>query len=324
MSDPTLAEAAELGQAGLDATDVTPLTPVEDGAPPGRARGLYADAWRDLRRRPLFIIAGFVIVILVLMAAFPSLFTNTDPRAADLSKSLAGPESGHPFGFDRQGYDVYARAVYGARASIVVGFSAVIGNTLLGGFAGVTAGYVGGWLDSIISRVGDIFLGLPFVLGGIVLLSTFAGAQSNAGPVRITLLVILALIMLGWPTFTRIIRSSVISSKSQDYVQAARALGASPRRIVFRHVLPNSLASILVLATISLGTYIGAEATLSYLGVGLRPPVISWGIMIAASQPYVAQQPLALLIPSAFLVATVLSFVMLGDAVRDALDPKLR
>jgi oligopeptide transport system permease protein len=295
-----------------------------EAAPAEKPRGLAADAWRDLRRRPLFIIASILILFFVTMAAFPGLFTNVDPNAADLNVSREGPQDGHPFGFDLQGQDVYARTIYGARASIIVGVAAVLGNLILGGLAGILGGYLGGWADAIVSRIGDIFLGLPFVLGAIVLLATFAGAAATPSGPKIMLLVITALVALGWPQYTRIMRSAVISAKNQDYVVAARALGAGPLRIIFRHVLPNATGPLLVLATISLGLYIAAEATLSFLGVGLREPVISWGVMVSDAQSILRTAPHALLFPAGFVGVAVLSFVMLGDAVRDAFDPKLR
>jgi len=294
-------------------------------APAEKPRGLAADAWRDLRKRPLFIISLIIILIFVIMAAFPSLFTYLEPTWNDLSKSRQGPESGHPFGYDVQGYDVYTRTIYGARASIIVGTSAVLGNLILGGLIGILSGYLGGWADGLFSRLGDIFLGLPFVLGAIVLLSTFAGATSDPSAPKIIMLVVISLVVLGWPTFARIMRSSVIAAKSQDYVMAARALGAGPLRIIFRHVLPNSIGPLLVLSTISLGIYIGLEATLSFLGVGLRPPVVSWGVMVSEARSMLRSgDPHALLFPAGFLTVAVLSFVMLGDAIRDAFDPKLR
>jgi oligopeptide transport system permease protein len=293
-------------------------------APGEKPRGLAADAWRDLRKRPLFIIAGILILIFLTMAVFPSLFTDLDPEVADLTHSTEGPQEGHRFGYDLQGQDVYARTIYGARASIIVGVAAVLGNLLLGGLTGILGGYLGGWVDSIVSRIGDIFLGLPFVLGAIVLLSTFAGSDDVTSGPRIMFLVILSLVALGWPQYTRIMRSSVIAAKNQDYVVAARALGAGPLRIIFRHVLPNALGPLLVLATISIGIYIGAEATLSFLGVGLRDPVISWGVMVSEAQQILRTAPHALLFPATFVGVAVLSFVMLGDAVRDAFDPKLR
>jgi oligopeptide transport system permease protein len=317
MSDPLSTQTAPIA--------VEPVATSAAETTAEKPRGLAADAWRDLRKRPVFLISLAFIVAFLVLAIFPGLFTNYSPGWTDLAQSRQGPKSGHPFGFDVQGGDVYARTIYGARASIIVGTAAVLGNLIFGGLVGIIAGYVGGWADGLLSRVGDIFLGLPFVLGAIVLLSTFAGATSDPSAPKIITLVVLALVALGWPSFARIMRSSVIAAKSQDYVIAARALGAGPLRIIFRHVLPNAVGPLLVVSTISLGVYIGAEATLSFLGVGLRPPVVSWGVMISDGRSMLRSgDPHALLFPAGFLVLAVLSFVMLGDAVRDAFDPKLR
>jgi oligopeptide transport system permease protein len=340
MSDPTHLTQTGAGPIVADASNAatTPVTiPGQPGGPTqvavlDKPRGLWSDAWRELRRKPLFIVSAIMIFVFLLMALFPQLFTSVNPNADDLDRNLETPIWGNwfqfgqegQFGYDIQGRDVYARTIYGARASIVVGLSAVLGNLIIGGLAGIFAGYTGRWLDSILSRIGDVFLGLPFVLGALVILSTFASPAMEVGPVRITFLVILALIVLGWPSFARIMRSSVISTKQLDYVQAARALGAGSARIVFRHVLPNAIAPVIVVATISIGAYIGAEATLSFLGVGLREPVISWGVMVSSGIDYRTVAPHIMLFPGVFLTFAVLSFVMLGDAVRDALDPKLR
>ncbi|WP_155374164.1 ABC transporter permease [Catellatospora vulcania] len=311
-----------------------PVTPavVEPAPRKDKPRSLWTDAWYELRRKPLFVISAILITLFVLMAAVPQLFTSADPLAADLNRSLTPPDFGAwfqfgkqgQFGFDLQGADIYARTIYGARASILVGLSAVIGNMLLGGFFGILSGYLGGWTDTLLARFGDIFLGLPFVLGALVILSTFAPVQSNPSAFRITSLVILTFIALGWPSFARIMRAAVLSTKQLDYVHAAQALGARPGRVIFRHVLPNAIAPMVVVGTITLGAYIGAEATLSFLGVGLRQPVVSWGIMIGDSRQYMEAAPYMMAFPAAFLAIAVLSFVMLGDAVRDALDPKLR
>jgi oligopeptide transport system permease protein len=321
MSDPTtLVEAAPPPEA------VTAASTMD------RPRSLWSDAWYDLRRKPLFIVACVLIAFALLLAAFPSLFTSVSPTAADLNRSLEKPHWGNwfhfgaegQFGYDLQGRDVYSRVIHGARASVVVGVAAVFGNLLIGGLVGLLSGYFGGLLDSILARFGDMFLGLPFALGALVILSTYAPVQSDPSPLRITGLVILVFIVLGWPSFARIMRGAVLSTKSLEYVQAAKALGAGPRRIIFRHVLPNSVTPMIVVGTITLGAYIGAEATLSFLGIGLRPPVVSWGIMISEGRNYMAAAPHMMFFPAAFLVTTVLSFVLLGDAVRDALDPRLR
>jgi oligopeptide transport system permease protein len=257
------------------------------------------------------------------MAVFPSLFTSVDPTHADLAKSRLGPSSEAWFGYDTQGRDIFSRAIYGARASIIVGVFATILTVLIGGAFGLITGYFGGWLDGLMSRIADVFFGLPFVLGAIVILSSFRSTGTSS-EFEIMLLVVISLALLSWPVCMRIMRSSAITAKQQDYVKAARALGATSTRIILRHMLPNAVAPVLVYATIALGAFIGAEATLSFLSLGLRDPVVSWGVMIADSRDYIRVAPHLLLFPAAFLTTTVLAFVMLGDAVREALDPKMR
>jgi oligopeptide transport system permease protein len=302
--------------------------PVDAGKPESdrreKPRGLLGDAWRDLRRKPLFWISAAFILLFVLMAAFPSLFTSGDPVNGALSRSRVEPSSAAWFGYDVQGRDVYARVIYGARASIVVAVLSVLGTLVLGGGIGIIAGYRGGWVDGLLSRIGDVFFGLPFVLGAIVILTTFNGSGTSNSQWKIMGLVIMSLVVLSWPVVMRLMRSSVLSTKEADYIVAARALGAGTGRIILKHLLPNCLAPLMVYGTILVGSFIGAEATLSFLGVGLKTPVVSWGIMISEAQNYIRVSPFLIFFPSAFLVLAVLSFVMLGEAVREALDPKLR
>lgn len=293
------------------------------GDPEGKPRGLFGDAWHVLRRRPLFWVSCTLIVIIVVMAAFPWLFTTVDPAHGDLDRRFDGPSGQAWFGYDSQGYDVYARVIYGARYTLIVGVLATIGAVLLGASTGIIAGYYGRWLDALISRIADVVLGVPFVLGAIVILTTL-NAGGGAGPALIVTQVVLSIAALSWPISLRIMRSAAITAKQQDYVKAARALGAGSGRVIGRHLLPNCLAPVLVYATIALGAFIGMEATLSYLGVGLRAPVVSWGVMISTAKDFIRPAPHALLFPAGFLTATVLAFVMLGDAVREALDPKSR
>ncbi|WP_210585656.1 ABC transporter permease [Streptomyces sp. GESEQ-35] len=282
----------------------------------GRARSLWSDAWRDLRRNPVFIISGLVILFLVVISIWPSLIASGSPLKCDLAKAQEGSRPGAPFGYDGQGCNVYTRVVYGARTSVSVGVCATLGVALLGSVLGGLAGFFGGLSDSFLSRITDVFFAIPVVLGGLVLLSVVT--SSTIWPV------IGFMVLLGWPQISRIARGSVITAKQNDYVQAARALGASNSRLMLRHIAPNAIAPVIVVATIALGTYIALEATLSYLGVGLKPPTVSWGIDISAASPYIRNAPHALLWPSGALALTVLAFIMLGDAVRDALDPKLR
>ncbi|HNV41128.1 MAG TPA: ABC transporter permease [Ornithinibacter sp.] len=286
-------------------------------------RSLASDAWRSLRKNPIFWASAVLISIFVLMAIFPSLFTSTDPREAVLEESRSRPGDGTWFGRDIQGYDIYARCIYGARASILVGVLTTILTVSIGGFIGVMSGYLGGAADAVMSRVGDVFFAIPLLLGAIIFLVSlpdFFSSNAFLGALKVSL----ALAVLGWPSMARLMRSSVIQVKPNDYVQAARALGASPSRIVRSHILPNSVAPLIVVATISLGGYIAAEATLSFLGIGLQAPAVSWGIDISAALVGLRTTPHMLFFPSLFLSLAVLGFILLGDAVRDALDPKNR
>jgi oligopeptide transport system permease protein len=321
--------------SGLDTESVVPFTVDATGGPEAplsppekgeKSRSLGKDAWDELRHRPMFWISSFLILIYVVMAAFPQLFTTTDPHFADLSKAREAPSADAWFGRDGQGYDVYARTIYGARASIMVGIFASLFVALLGSFVGIIAGYRAGWLDSLLSRIGEVFLGIPLLLGGILFLYVFPSDPLTTPFVVQVAKVAFVLGILGWPVIMRLMRSSVLQVKPNDYVQAARALGASPTRIINSHILPNSLASVIVVSTINLGVYISVEATLSFLGIGLQPPAISWGIQIseASGIGLIRAAPHMLIFPSIFLSLTVLAFIMLGDVVRDALDPKLR
>jgi ABC-type dipeptide/oligopeptide/nickel transport system permease subunit len=303
-------------RTGSDATLAGDEVVVAGGEPVAREGSLWSDAWRQLRRRPMFIISGLLILLMVTMAIFPQLFTNADPRDCPLQDSLLRPSSEHWFGTDLQGCDYYARTIYGARVSILIGIIVTVCATTIALILGSVAGYYGGIVDSIIARITDVWFAIPFILGGIVILSLIGQ--------RGLLQVSLVLIILGWPTMLRLVRSAVLSVKESEYVDAARALGASDFRIIRRHILPNSLAPVIVYATITVGVIIAAEAALSFLGVGLQLPNISWGLMISVAQLRILQAPHLLLFPGAFLSATVFSFILMGDALRDALDPKLR
>ncbi|MGX1881049.1 ABC transporter permease [Streptomyces sp. NPDC055287] len=287
-----------------------------------KPRSLWSDAWHDLRRNPLFVISAVLIVLLLAMAVAPGMFTSADPRYADLAKHyLQKPNWGNVFaedwlGYDGQGRSIYARVIYGARASISVGVVVTVLVTLLGGVVGMLAGYFGGWIDTLLSRVTDIFFGVPFILGAMVVLTSFED--------RALYVVILALAFLGWTQIARVARGSVITIKQADYVMAAKALGASTSRILLRHILPNAVAPVIVVATIALGGYISAEATLSFLGIGLAEPTVSWGVDISSGAEQLRNAPYVLVLPSIMVSITVLAFIMLGDAVRNALDPKLR
>ncbi|MFF3712161.1 ABC transporter permease [Streptomyces phaeochromogenes] len=307
--------AMDLATAEATTLEKNPGGP--DGTGPSeKPRSLWSDAWRDLRRNPVFIISALIILFLLFISLWPGVIATQNPLKCDLAKAQEGSQPGHPFGFNGQGCDVYTRTVYGARVSVTVGVCATLGVAILGSVLGGLAGFFGGAGDAVLSRITDIFFAIPVVLGGLVLLSVVT--SSTVWPV------IGFMVLLGWPQISRIARGSVITTKQNDYVQAARALGASNSRMLLRHITPNAIAPVIVVATIALGTYISLEATLSYLGVGLKPPTVSWGIDISSASQYIRTAPHALLWPAGALAVTVLAFIMLGDAVRDALDPKLR
>ncbi|MDO5031859.1 ABC transporter permease [Corynebacterium sp.] len=300
---------SEVDETGLGAVDA-----VKDESAPSSQWG---EAWRYLRRRPLFWIAAVMILLAIMLAVFPGLFTNTDPRMCELSKSLAPAEPGHPFGFNRQGCDIYARVIYGARASVAVGVLTTALVVVLGSLIGAVAGFFGGWIDSVLSRITDIFFAIPLVLAAIVVMQMFKEH-------RTIITVVLVLGLFGWVSIARITRGAVVSIKNEEFVQSARSIGASNWHILFSHILPNAAAPIISYATVALGTYIVAEATLSFLGIGLPPTFVSWGGDISDAQASLRVNPAVLFYPAGALGLTVLSFIMMGDVVRDALDPKAR
>jgi peptide/nickel transport system permease protein/oligopeptide transport system permease protein len=295
-------------------------TNVPHGEGPGPSSEASASLWSDARkqliRNPSFVLSSLYILAVGSMAIFPTLWTDEDPRNCIISRTRQPPQEGHPFGFNILGCDYYSHAIYGAQPSLSIAIGATLGIVLIGGSLGLLAGYYGGWVDTIISRTIDIFLSLPFLLGALVFLTVVK--------VQNILTISMVLIILGWTTIARVMRGAVLSAKNLDYVLAARSLGAGNLRIMLRHILPNAVAPVTVLATIALGSFVAAEATLTFLGVGLQPPEESWGIMITAHQVYFLEAPWLLLFPTVLLIGTVLSFILMGDALRDALDPKMR
>ena len=278
--------------------------------------GFWRGTWRGLRGRPKFIVAGLLILFIVAVAMFPALFTGADPGYADPGQSLLPPSHAHWFGTDLQGHDVYARTVYGARASVTVGVGAALVVFVVGGALGALAGFYGGWIDAVVSRVSDVFFGLPLLLAAIVLMQVMHH--------RTVWTVITILALFGWPQVARIARGSVLAVRASDYVLAAKALGLSRFQILLRHALPNALGPVIAMATIALGVFIVTEATLSYLGVGLPTTVVSWGGDINLAQTRLRAGSPILFYPAGALAITVLAFMMMGDALRDALDPASR
>ena len=275
--------------------------------------GLLRETWRGLRRRPKFLVAAVLIGFVLVVAAFPALFTAADPGYADPNQSLLAPSAAHWFGTDLQGHDIYARTIYGARASITVGLGATLAVFVVGGALGALAGFYGGWLDGVISRVADVFFAIPLLLAAIVLMQVMHH--------RTVWTVIAILALFGWPQVARIARGGVLTVRGSDYVLAAKALGLSRFGILVRHAVPNAIGPVIAVSTIALGLFIVTEATLSYLGVGLPPSVVSWGGDINVDQIRLRAGSPILFYPAGALAITVLAFMIMGDVLRDALDP---
>lgn len=261
---------------------------------------------------------GWVIRFAPVVAWIVLAFTvdGVSPDFSDLSLSADSPSAAHPFGFDIQGRDYYARVVYGTRVSFAIGVLVIGVALVIALILGCIAGYYAGASDAFISRTADIFFALPITLAGIAFLNVI----NNRGVFAVSAV----LIFLGWTTLYRLMRASVITGKEQDYVHAARALGAGDWRILRVHILPNGIAPVIVYSTISVGIIIAAEAALTFLGVGLQLPAISWGLMISAAEERLTTRPHLLVFPGVYLSMLVLVFIIMGDALRDALDPRLR
>ena len=286
------------------------------------SRTLWSDAWKRLKRNKLAM-AGLVwIIFMVLVALTADLWvpqTLGSPTAIDSATMTANsrlpPSMEHPFGTDTLGRDVLCRVVYGARISLAVGLLATAISTVIGLVMGALAAYYGGIWDTIIMRLADIFLAFPYTLFVIAMLAVIGLGIQN---------VFIAIGILGWPSIARVFRSAILSVKENDYVDAARAMGASDARIIARHIFPNSVASIIVYATMNIGGAILTESALSFLGMGVVPPDPSWGIMISDGETYLATQPWLMIMPGIAILTTVLAFTLLGDGLRDALDVKMK
>jgi len=283
-----------------------------------KPRSLWSEAWHDLRKRPTFYIALLVVFIVLLMAIWPTLFTQTPPNdECFLSNSNGGPAAGHPLGFTFQGCDIWARIVWGARTSLTVGILATLIGSSLGLVMGAFAGFYGGWLDGLLSRVGDVFFAIPYILAAVVVMTVFSQYRNP-------LTLAFAIGGFAWASTARIVRAEVLRVRQSDFVTASRALGLSRFQTLVSHVVPNAIAPLIVVSTLALAGAIVAEATLTFLGVGLGSNVMSWGNDISQAQASLRVAPLALIYPSLALTITVLAFIVLGELIRDALDPRAR
>jgi peptide/nickel transport system permease protein len=257
---------------------------------------------------------GLPIVLLAVMAAVlgPWLVT-ADPRSQELALRLAGPSFSHPLGLDELGRDILARLVAGARVSLIVGLSVVSVSSLLGLVVGGIAGYAGGWTDTLIGRVIDVLMAFPGILLAIALVAALGPSLRN---------VVIALATIGWVGYARLVRGQVLKAREFEYVHAAQSLGASPARVLVRHVLPSAYPAVLVQATLGMAGAIVAEASLSFLGLGVQPPTPSWGAMLDAGRSHLIDAPHLTIFPGLAIALLVLGFNFLGDGLRDRIDPR--
>jgi peptide/nickel transport system permease protein len=259
--------------------------------------------------------AGLLIVLLAIAAALigPAL-SPYDPSAQELSRRLEGPTLAHPFGLDELGRDILARILAGARISLLVGLAVVSVSSTMGMLLGSIAGYFGGRVDDVVSRVIDVLMAFPGILLAIALVAVLGPSLTN---------VVLALSVIGWVGYARLVRGQALRAREFDFVQAARALGAGSGRIILRHVLPTAMPAVVVQATLGMAGAIIAEAALSFLGLGVQPPTPSWGTMLDAGRSHLFDAPHLTIFPGLSIALLVLGFNFLGDGLRDRVDPKL-
>lgn len=271
-----------------------------------------ARAFKRFWRRGTTRIAALVLLIVTLSAIFAPWLAPYDPARIDLFNTLAGPSAEHWLGTDENGRDILSRLLYGGRVSIAVGLSAMFAAIVIGTLLGALAGYLGGWVDSIISRFIDGFLSIPMFFFLLTALSIFGSSLP---------ILIIAIALTNWMQVARIVRGEVLANTQKQFVESATALGLTRMKTLFRHVLPQSVPSIIVAATLGVAYAILTESALSYLGIGVRPPTPSWGNMLADARGYIWQSPLLTVWPGMLIFASVLAFNSLGDSLRDATDP---
>jgi peptide/nickel transport system permease protein len=276
--------------------------------------GYYSKSFKILRKNiPAMICLAFII-LLVIVAIFPSIFAPYDPNKQSLAEMLQKPSVKHIFGTDEYGRDILSRIIYGVRISLSVGLISQLIASIIGWFMGVLAGYYGGKVDRIISFMIQVFMSFPYLLFAIALIFVLGPGITN---------LFIALGLLSWSKTARMVRGEVMQLRKKEYIEACIINGGGTFRVIMKHLLPNCMPTMIVLITLGIPAAIMNEAALSFLGLGVQPPTASWGSMISLSQPYIRSNPTYSIIPGFAIILTVLSFNILGDALRDALDPKM-
>jgi peptide/nickel transport system permease protein len=280
-----------------------------------KPESLFKEAWISLLQNRGAVVGLVIIIILILVSVFGKLLMPYDPNLSDMSQSFIAPGAAHWFGTDQLGRDIFSRIIDGTHISLTVGLAAVAISLTVGTLLGAVAGYRGGKIDTVIMRIMDMMLAIPDILLAIAFMAAMGKGIDKA---------ILAIGLVSIPQYARIVRGSVLSVKENDYVQAAKVVGNKGSRIVLKHIMPNVLSSIVVRATLGISTAVLDTAALGFLGLGVQPPYAEWGDMLGRARGFIFQAPYTLIFPGIAITITVLAFNLLGDGLRDALDPKAR
>lgn len=277
--------------------------------------GPWRDAWRSFKKSKISLIGAGIVLLFIILAILAPLIAPQGINEQNLTERLQPPSADHWFGTDDFGRDIFSRVLYGARISLWVGFFSVIGSIVVGSLLGILAGYYGRWVDTIISRIFDIMLAFPSILLAISIVAVLGPSLQNA---------LIAIAIVNIPNFGRLIRSKVLSIKQEEYITSAKAIGMKDTRILFRHILPNSMAPVIVQGTLAIAAAIIEAAALGFLGLGAQAPTPEWGKMLADARVYLVNAPWTMIFPGIAIMLTVLGFNLMGDGLRDALDPKMK
>jgi len=298
-----------VAELAKNTADITAIPPEEKLASP------LKEAWQSFYRNKLALIGLAIVIFFIILALIAPVIAPYSYKEQVLTDRMQAPSSKHWFGTDDFGRDIFSRVIYGARISLWVGFSSVLGSVVVGTMLGIVAGYYGRWVDAIISRIFDIMLAFPSILLAIAVVAILGPSLQNA---------LIAIAIVNIPNFGRLVRSKVLSVKQDEYIMAARAIGMKDSRILFRHILPNSISPVIVQASLAIATAIIEAAALGFLGMGAQAPTPEWGKMLADSKNYLMQAPWTLFFPGMAIMLTVLGFNLMGDGLRDAMDPKMK
>ena len=280
-----------------------------------QATGPWIEAWKGFKKSKIALVGALVVIFFILLAIFGPVITPEGINEQELTDRLQPPSSEYWFGTDDLGRDIFSRVIHGARISLWVGFFSVIGSVVVGSLLGIIAGYYGRWVDTIISRIFDIMLAFPSILLAIAVVSVLGPSLQNA---------LIAIAIINVPNFGRLIRSKVLSIKENEYITAAKGVGMKDARILFSHILPNSMAPVIVQGTLAVATAILEAAALGFLGLGAQAPDPEWGKMLADSKEYLQTAPWTMIFPGLAIMLTVLGFNLMGDGLRDAMDPRMK